>query len=263
MPITALSIIAALPMLTVLTSSCFRYSNMDFIVFSSIRNTAIRHLLVLYDIACQWERNLWKHRHKALPLFLQIDTSTLRVDTAIPKNHINGHKAACHITYSLNFRTGVGRTDGEGIERDWSVINQAAGSTKQMTEGARHDTLDDMWGDWNYRKVFGMRKQQAFGFFSLRTSNYYQLQHLYWQENSKSRQTSSKYTTRRLTTSATPSLQILSMRGIVWSWLGRTITQSLIHMLIYRNVRIMVQSLCAQSNIPTIQILRLPTSSSY
>ncbi|KAF9508560.1 hypothetical protein BS47DRAFT_1373652 [Hydnum rufescens UP504] len=80
----------------------------------------------------------------------------LKVDGVIPKFHLPAHKEGCHTIYSLNLRPGAGRTDGEGIERDWSAMNAAATSTKEMGEGSRHDALDDFWGDWNYRKILGI-----------------------------------------------------------------------------------------------------------
>ena len=56
---------------------------------------------------------------------------------------------------------GVGRTDGEGIERNWSEINRVANSTKEMGPGARHDTLDDHFGHHNFRKLVGLGKYQS------------------------------------------------------------------------------------------------------
>ena len=43
------------------------------------------------------------------------------------------------------------RTDGENIERGWAWMNPASLSTREMGPGARHDTLDDQWGYWNWR----------------------------------------------------------------------------------------------------------------
>ncbi|KAG1870962.1 hypothetical protein C8R48DRAFT_569320, partial [Suillus tomentosus] len=45
------------------------------------------------------------------------------------------------------------RTDGEAPERGWSNINRVATSTKEMGPGSRRDTLDDHFGDWNWKKV--------------------------------------------------------------------------------------------------------------
>ncbi|EIW81308.1 hypothetical protein CONPUDRAFT_153858 [Coniophora puteana RWD-64-598 SS2] len=51
---------------------------------------------------------------------------------------------------------GVGRTDGETVERGWSNINPVATSTKEMGHGHRIDTLDDYFGDWNWKKLVGL-----------------------------------------------------------------------------------------------------------
>lgn len=51
---------------------------------------------------------------------------------------------------------GVGRTDGEGIERNWSEMNGVANSTSEMGPGSRHDTLDDHFGHHNFRKYVGI-----------------------------------------------------------------------------------------------------------
>lgn len=50
----------------------------------------------------------------------------------------------------------MGRTDGEGVEREWSHINPVALSTRLMGPGARCDTLDDHWGAWNWRKLVSL-----------------------------------------------------------------------------------------------------------
>ncbi|KAJ7575249.1 hypothetical protein C8J56DRAFT_746778, partial [Mycena floridula] len=72
---------------------------------------------------------------------------------AIPKLHIMGHKLSCQREFNLNYMPGVGRTDGEGVERPWASIRPVAMSTREMGPGHRHDTLDDHWHDWNWRKV--------------------------------------------------------------------------------------------------------------
>ena len=46
----------------------------------------------------------------------------------------------------------MARTDGEGVEEEWSHINVAL-STKVMGPGSRHDTLNDHWDAWNWQKV--------------------------------------------------------------------------------------------------------------
>ncbi|KAG1887840.1 hypothetical protein F4604DRAFT_1916666 [Suillus subluteus] len=46
--------------------------------------------------------------------------------------------------------------DGEAPERGWANINPVASSTKEMGPGARRDTLDDFFGDWNWKKIVSL-----------------------------------------------------------------------------------------------------------
>lgn len=67
--------------------------------------------------------------------------------------HLQAHIEVCKFIYSLNLRFGTGTTDGEASERWWAELNQAAGSTKQMNPGQRHEVLNDMTNDWNWCKT--------------------------------------------------------------------------------------------------------------
>ncbi|KAG6826461.1 hypothetical protein H0H92_015732, partial [Tricholoma furcatifolium] len=42
---------------------------------------------------------------------------------------------------------------GEAPERGWAAINAVANSMKEMGPGSRRDTLDDHFGDYNWRKI--------------------------------------------------------------------------------------------------------------
>jgi hypothetical protein len=137
-----------------------RFANMDFIFLSAVCNTALLILVASYDIACQWKCNL-ESRIKQFPEYLQLDLVVTAIRYLIPKFHLPGHGLTCQSRFSHSLAPGVGRTDGEGIERDWSWINPAATSTKQMGPGARHDTLDDHWGDMNWREMLGLRKHRG------------------------------------------------------------------------------------------------------
>ncbi|KAF9510498.1 hypothetical protein BS47DRAFT_1247513, partial [Hydnum rufescens UP504] len=108
-----------------------------------------------YDIWCMYHKNL-HIRHLQLPSALQFDFNSVTLDGAVPKFHLNAHGDLCRTVFSLNFFPGVGHMDGEGIERDWASVNGAARSTKEMGEGSQHDTLDDIWGNTNYRKFIAM-----------------------------------------------------------------------------------------------------------
>ena len=90
---------------------------------------------------------------ESLPEYLRLDLSHTMITYLIPKFHLLGHGLSCQTTFSFNLTPGVGRTDGAGIERTWSEMNPTATSTKEMGPGARHDTLDDHWGDLNWKRI--------------------------------------------------------------------------------------------------------------
>ena len=109
-------------------------------------------MLLIYDIACQWSKKLseWIYiflssMHPSVPV--------ANFDYAIPKGHIKSHGKSCQTNFSLNFLPGSGRTDGEGVERDWAHMNVLVPSTREMAPGNRHETLDDHWSAWNWEKI--------------------------------------------------------------------------------------------------------------
>ncbi|KAJ8502454.1 hypothetical protein ONZ45_g11741 [Pleurotus djamor] len=128
-----------------------RYCNMDYIFLSALLSVALTSVMIIYDIACQWKVNL-PARMSQFPAELQIP-SACSLQFAIPKCHTPAHQTPCQAPHSLNLKPGAGRTDGEGIERDWSVLNPAASSTREMGRGLRHDTLDDLFSYHNWQKT--------------------------------------------------------------------------------------------------------------
>ncbi|KAH8112018.1 hypothetical protein DFH11DRAFT_1512109, partial [Phellopilus nigrolimitatus] len=132
-----------------------RYINMDYIFLSSIVGALATLMLVTYDIACQWSKKLTA-RVREYPLHLQAAFFCMILHVAVPKFHLKGHGEPCQSPYSLNFLRHSARTDGEGIERGWSHINPIAMATREMGPGFRHDTIDDHWSAWNWRKIIGL-----------------------------------------------------------------------------------------------------------
>ena len=88
------------------------------------------------------------------PEAMQIPDTT-QVDVAIPGWHINGHGAKCRNNFNLSYMEGAGRTTGEDIETTWAGTNPLAPSVREMGPAARHDTLNDHWNGWNFRKIVG------------------------------------------------------------------------------------------------------------
>ena len=76
----------------------------------------------------------------------------------IPKFHLPEHIEACNLQYLFNLTKGIGRTDGEAPEWGWANINPAAQSTKEMGLGSWCDTLDNHFGDWNWKKMIKLGK---------------------------------------------------------------------------------------------------------
>ncbi|KAI0703791.1 hypothetical protein BC835DRAFT_1230192, partial [Cytidiella melzeri] len=134
-----------------------RYSNVDYVTGAmwGLLPPDMRRV-ISYDIVCQWAVN-FASRAKMLPEHIRLDVPTgndLRY--AIPKFHFRAHKHDNHDQYSLHFMPGVGRVDGEEIERNWSRHNQVAYSTREMGPGSRHDTLEDHFGFANWQKFIGI-----------------------------------------------------------------------------------------------------------
>lgn len=139
-----------------------RYCNIDYIISSAIKilwPLVLLPLLLSYDIICQWVKNLLERfNDDDFPARLRVPIPTADVQYVIPKYHFNGHKEDNHSRYSLNFKRGVGRTDGEEIERNWFRHNSTATSTREMGPGSRHDTLDDHFGWNNHLKMIKLGK---------------------------------------------------------------------------------------------------------
>ncbi|KAG1847185.1 hypothetical protein DFJ58DRAFT_717237 [Suillus subalutaceus] len=133
-----------------------RYINMDYLFFSSMRSSQGVHVLnISYDIACQWNKNLWSHM-SAFPHKFHLNHDEKVITFLVPKFHLPAHIARCQTRFSFNFIKGVGWTDGEAPERGWADINPLATSTREMGPRSRRDTIDDHFNDWNWKKVCAM-----------------------------------------------------------------------------------------------------------
>lgn len=130
---------------------------MDYIIFSALKWILLVHIVITYDIACQWSKNLSKRMDK-LPEDIQVDLEKTKVTAAIPSWHINGHGSDCQTNYALAFRPGSGRTCGDEIESSWSQTNVLGASVREMASGGRHETLNDHFNGANIRKIVGLRK---------------------------------------------------------------------------------------------------------
>ncbi|KAL0568990.1 hypothetical protein V5O48_012979 [Marasmius crinis-equi] len=99
-----------------------QYSVMDYLVASVLQSwPGLYWVLLCYDIACQWFRNLEKRAEK-WPEHIR-KREDVRMTPAIGKLHEPGHKQLDHQKFSLNLIRGVGYTDGESLEQIWASHN--------------------------------------------------------------------------------------------------------------------------------------------
>ncbi|KAJ7473901.1 hypothetical protein B0H11DRAFT_1918709 [Mycena galericulata] len=96
-----------------------RYCNMDFLFFSSILGFVLTYLVLSYDIACQFSKNIWS-RMGSLPEKLH-----LKIDRA---------------------------------NQNWEFLNGIAASTKLMGLGARYTALEGLFGFHNWRRLVAHRR---------------------------------------------------------------------------------------------------------
>ena len=130
---------------------------MDYLFLSSILGANITNIIGSYDIACQWGKNFHHRANDALtPPHLR-PSPTTDIRFVVPKFHLEAHNAKCQAPFSFNYSVGVGRTDGEGVERNWSSLNGIASSVAMMGPGARWDTIDDFCNFANWRKTVELR----------------------------------------------------------------------------------------------------------
>lgn len=123
---------------------------MDYIFVNCILGSLMLLLVASYDIACQFFKN-FSARVAGLPSSMQVNP--LHLLARIPKAHIGYHGPKCQSAFSFNFTRGMGRTEGEGIERSWGWLNKAAPSVKEMGPSGRRETVDDFCGYANWRKT--------------------------------------------------------------------------------------------------------------
>ena len=130
---------------------------MDFIFLSAIASFCLLLVTVSYDIACQWSRNFFT-RMERMPEWMQIP-GFVQLRFQVPKFHLPSHVKKCWSPFSFNFTRWVGRTDGEGVERNWSWLNGIARCVSMMGPGGRWDTLDDFCNYHNWRKTVNLGDQ--------------------------------------------------------------------------------------------------------
>ncbi|KAJ7764957.1 hypothetical protein DFH07DRAFT_770232 [Mycena maculata] len=128
-----------------------RYVNMDYIVLSALVGFSLMFLTISYDIGCQWKTHL-RERNTRMPPELQLDFDKFTFQCTLPVWRAGSHNEDCAKDNSLSYKPGVGKSDGEGVERTWAVLNPAAYHTKDAGRGQRVDSIEDKIDNHNFLK---------------------------------------------------------------------------------------------------------------
>ncbi|KAJ7023233.1 hypothetical protein C8F04DRAFT_1193689 [Mycena alexandri] len=133
------------------------FCNMDFLFFAAVLNFALMWLILSYDIACQFSKNIWT-RMPNLPekYHLKIDCANIR--WMVPNFHLPPHKTGCHSPFSFHWLWGAGCTHGETVEQNREFVNRAAASTKLMALGAGATALEGLFAFHNWRRLVAHRE---------------------------------------------------------------------------------------------------------
>lgn len=124
---------------------------MDYILLSAVLGVTAMYLAISYDIACQWQIHFLS-RMATMPEHMRMDVYQTTVLYGLPVWHAAAHERSCQVQNSLNYMKGAARTDGEGIERVWSVLNPLSWATKEMAGGAQADAIEDKIDRHNFTK---------------------------------------------------------------------------------------------------------------
>jgi len=133
---------------------------MDYCVSESIKfNTdGITRMILLYDIMCQFWKNLKTRFHGNPYLKFPEGVEILR---GIGLFHVHGHKDECYGRFAPTFIPGAGMVDGEVLETLWAVLNGIADSIRSQSTAHRQESLDDHMNDSNWKKMIQLSEHRC------------------------------------------------------------------------------------------------------
>ncbi|TFY77801.1 hypothetical protein EWM64_g6209 [Hericium alpestre] len=121
-------------------------------------NTPAQKQFAINGIGMVFSKKFPARMLKFLPEY-RIDLKLTDVKFWVSKFHLPAHGTSFQVPYSFNFTEGVGHTCGEGIEANWSKSNGATLSTREMSHGAWHEALNDVFSTMNWHKTRSMGTQ--------------------------------------------------------------------------------------------------------
>ncbi|PIL23637.1 hypothetical protein GSI_14950 [Ganoderma sinense ZZ0214-1] len=123
----------------------------DFSLAGALKGTeALEERGYTYDVICSRLRSMVprfeKHHPDLVPIIKDLKC-------LLPSMHLHAHKELCQIVYALAYADGFGLAHGEGVETPWAEFNIAGLTTREMSAGARHDAINDLFNSWNWQKM--------------------------------------------------------------------------------------------------------------
>ena len=100
------------------------------------------------DRACSLSVNFLSRLEVEFPRHPQLHSIAQNLIWVIPKLHIQGHTEKCQYIFHLAFTDGVGRTDGESVERRWVDTKEVAVISKDASPASRIDIVNSEH-DWS------------------------------------------------------------------------------------------------------------------
>ena len=130
--------------------------NIGYSICSALKynTTHLHHVLVIYDIGCQWWINFLKRvqanrKHLSIPKLMSIAT-------VVGLFYLSAHVSECFVCYSLHFVLGAGQLDGEILETLWVEFNKVSSSAREMSGSHQREVYDDHMQDFNWKKLVGL-----------------------------------------------------------------------------------------------------------
>jgi hypothetical protein len=132
-----------------------RHKNINYSICQAVsyNSQGIQKAVIIYDVACQWHKNISTRIHKS-PILSWPEE--MEIMPAIGKFHLSAHKPYCFPRFSLMFLKGVGHMDGEILETLWASFNKISPSARSMTLAHRQELYDDYMRDSNWKKLVGL-----------------------------------------------------------------------------------------------------------
>ncbi|KAJ7699828.1 hypothetical protein B0H14DRAFT_2417462 [Mycena olivaceomarginata] len=106
-----------------------------------------------YDSLCSFIVNMVKRAKEMFPDEEWLQKVLIDSEGQIPADHINGHGPDCQALWQAVYFGCRAHFHGETAEVIWAFLNSLGHSTRQMTGGARHDTMNFVMDTWNNSKV--------------------------------------------------------------------------------------------------------------